>query len=146
MSETISPPFGRARRGRGEPGAERDRDAGARGRELDDAKAVEGGVVGVEPPAQALVELLGPVDVGYRDDLDLQVHVDRPGGRAVARVVYFGGAHGCLLSQGRPQWVFVSVSLAAGAPARRGGKYPKHYLLPRNCPGDWRPDTQKRLT
>ena len=34
------PALGRARRGRGESGAERDRGPGARGRELDDAKAL----------------------------------------------------------------------------------------------------------
>ena len=30
----------------------------------------------VEPPAQALVELLGSVDLGHGDDVDLEVHVD----------------------------------------------------------------------
>src|SRR5262249_42943006 len=53
------PPLGRARRGRGESLAERDRGGGARGGELDDAKARQRGIVGVEPPAQALVKLLG---------------------------------------------------------------------------------------
>src|SRR5215469_13979030 len=70
------PPLGRARRGRRESLAERDRGRGARGRELDDAKAVQRGVVAVEPPTQALVELLGSVDVGYGDDVDLEVHID----------------------------------------------------------------------
>src|SRR5215472_8244222 len=76
MSEATSPPLGRARRGRCESQAERDRGGGARGRELDDAKAGQRGVVGVEPPAKALVELLGLVDVGHGDDVDLEVHVD----------------------------------------------------------------------
>jgi hypothetical protein len=67
------------------------------GGELDNAKAVKRGDVVVEPPAQALVELLGSVDVGDGDDLDLEVHVDLPDGRVAAGVVYFGGAHGCLL-------------------------------------------------
>ena len=76
MSETVSPPLGRARRGRSESLAERDRGGGARGRELADAKAGQRGVVAVEPPAQALIELLGPVDVGHGDDVNLEVHVD----------------------------------------------------------------------
>src|SRR5215467_5645854 len=65
------PSYGRAGRGRDEPGAEGDRGRGARRGELDDAKAVQRGDVGVEPPAQALVELLGTVDVGHGNDLDL---------------------------------------------------------------------------
>jgi hypothetical protein len=98
MSETISPPSA-------EPGAAvvspwpnvtEAPDPG--GGELDDAKAVQRGDVVVEPPAQALVELLGSVDVGHGDDLDLEVHVDLPDGRVAAGVVYFGGAQGCLLS------------------------------------------------
>ena len=36
--------------------------------------------------------------------------------------------------------VFVSASLAAAAPGRRGGKYPKRYLLPRYCLDGWRLD------
>jgi hypothetical protein len=62
------PSLGRAGRGRREPCAERDRSTGARGGELDDAKAVKRGEVVVEPPAQALVELLGSVEVGHGDD------------------------------------------------------------------------------
>src|SRR5215472_18449126 len=87
------PCLGRARRGGGESDAERDRGRGARRGELDDAKPVEWGDVVVEPPAQAHVELLGPVDVRHGDDLDLELHVDLPGARVAARAVYFGGAH-----------------------------------------------------
>ncbi len=65
------PGHGRAGHGRGEPLAERDRGTGARRGELDDAKAGQWRGVVVETPAQALVELLGPVDVGHREDLDL---------------------------------------------------------------------------
>src|SRR5262249_32608354 len=54
-------------------------------------------VVEVEPKAQPLVELLGPVDVGHGNDLDLELHVDLPDSPVAARVVYFGGAHVCLL-------------------------------------------------
>ena len=84
MSETISPPSAEPGAavvspwpnvtGAPEPG----------GSELDDAKAVQRRVVAVEPPAQTLVELLGSVDVGHRDDLDLEVHVDLRGGRGAA--------------------------------------------------------------
>ena len=30
----------------------------------------------IEPPTQTLVELLGSVDVGHGDDVDLELHVD----------------------------------------------------------------------
>ena len=55
-------PDGRTRRGLRQSRAERDRASGPGRGELDDAQAVQRGVVGVEPPAQLLVELLGPVD------------------------------------------------------------------------------------
>ena len=46
-------------------------------------KSGAGGEVGVEPPPQRLVELLGPIDVGdgQDDDLELHVHGDQPKGR-----------------------------------------------------------------
>ena len=91
------PRHGRARRGRRESLAERDRGPRARGRELDDAKAVQRGDVVVEPPTQALVELLGSVDVGHGDDVDLELHVDLPDARVAARGLCFGGAHVNLL-------------------------------------------------
>jgi hypothetical protein len=34
------------------------------------------------------------------------------------------------------------ASLAAGAPGQRGGKYPKHYLLPGCWLDDWRLDSE----
>ena len=115
------PGLGRAGGGRGESGAESDRGRGARRRELDYAEAVQRGGVAVEPPAQALVELLGSVDVGDGDDLDLQVKIGLPDGRVAARAVYFGDADGWLVSGGRPQLVFVVVmsSRVICAPARR---------------------------
>jgi hypothetical protein len=117
-------PFGRARHGVGESRAERDRGVGAGGRELDDTEPVEGGVVGVEPPTQAFVELLGPVDVGHRDYLDFEVKVELPDALVCARVVNFGGAHVCLLVLlGRPRLVFVfatSWSLISTASHRAG--------------------------
>ena len=60
------PSCGRARRGRSYSLAERDRAPGPRGRELDYAKVFCRGDVGVEPPTQAFVELLGSLDVGPR--------------------------------------------------------------------------------
>ena len=68
--------LGRAGRGRREARAELNRAAGTRRRELDDAEAVTGGEVGVESPAEAQVELLGPVDIRDGDDhhLELLVH------------------------------------------------------------------------
>jgi hypothetical protein len=95
-----------------------------------DANAVKRGDVVVEPPAQALVEPLSSVDVGHGDDVDLEVHVDLPDGRAAAGVVYFGSAHCCLLGcaacmalafSRKTSWVFVLLmpSTVTSAPARR---------------------------
>src|SRR5207248_640119 len=68
---------------RGDILAEDDRASGARRRELDHAEVVTGGVVGVEPPPEPLVELLRAVDIGdgYDDYLELRG--------------YSIGAHGC---------------------------------------------------
>src|SRR6201993_5618356 len=84
---------GRAGRGRRDALAERDRTGRARGRELDDADVVCRGDVEVEPPPQAFVELLGSLDVGYGDDVDLKVHhvdlanaIPRPGFDAQLRL------------------------------------------------------------
>ena len=69
--------------------------AGARRRELDDPEAVVDGDVGVEPPAEARVELLRAIDVGDRDDDDLELHVDRSGGGIFSRdlIVSLGAVH-----------------------------------------------------
>ena len=40
-------------------------------------KSVTDGEIGVEPPPQALVEALGAIDVGHRDDDDLELQIDR---------------------------------------------------------------------
>ncbi len=97
MSETVSPPSAEpgAAVVRPRPNVTEAPEPG--GVNLDVAKAGQRGGVVVEPPAQPLVELLGPVDVGHRDDLDLELHVDLPDGRVAARVRYLGGAHACLL-------------------------------------------------
>ena len=70
----------RARHGRRDAGAEVDRARRAWRRELHDPKRVAHDEVGVDPPAQAAVEALGALDVGYRDDDDLEPHVASPGG------------------------------------------------------------------
>ena len=64
-------PHGRPRGGRRQSLAERDGTPGARRRELDDANILRRGDVVIEPPAQASVELLGSLDVGHGDDVDL---------------------------------------------------------------------------
>src|SRR5260370_404379 len=46
------------------------------GRELDDANVLCRGVIRVEPPTQELVELLGSLDVGHGNDVNLEVHGD----------------------------------------------------------------------
>jgi hypothetical protein len=43
---------------------------------LDDAKAGYRGDILVEPPAQALVELLGLLDIGHRDDVNFEIQGD----------------------------------------------------------------------
>jgi hypothetical protein len=91
--------LGRARRRRGEVRAELDRAAGARRRELDDAEVVTGGEVGVEPPAEASVELLRAVDIRDGDDHHLELHVGRPGAHGVrcGPAPHLGAAHVDLL-------------------------------------------------
>ena len=44
-------------------------------------QSVTGGEIGVQPPPQAPVEALGAIDVGHRNDDDLEFRVDRPGAR-----------------------------------------------------------------
>jgi hypothetical protein len=56
-------PLGGAGCRRGDVLAEDDRAPGAWRRELDHAKIVTGGEVGVEPPTQAAVKALGAIDV-----------------------------------------------------------------------------------
>ena len=68
--------LGRTGRGRREVRAELDRAPGARRRELDQAEVVTGGDVGVEPPAEARVELLRAVDIRDGDDDHLELRVD----------------------------------------------------------------------
>jgi hypothetical protein len=62
---------GGTRSGCGYSLAERDRAPRARRRELDDANAVSWDNVVVAPPTQTPVELLGSLDIGYGDDVDL---------------------------------------------------------------------------
>jgi hypothetical protein len=51
---------------------------GARGRELNES-AVANDEVGIEPPAQAAVEALGPLDVGDGENDCLDFEIDRVG-------------------------------------------------------------------
>jgi hypothetical protein len=81
--------------------AEDDRGCRAGRRELDDAVVVAGGEVGVEPPAQIAVELLGAVDVRNRDHGDLDLHVERPRIRDVDGGGTDLGVHDELLRLGR---------------------------------------------
>src|SRR6185312_1084725 len=89
--------LGRAGRGGRESLAESDRGPRAWGCELDDAKAVHRGDVVVEPPTQACIEVLGSVNVGDGDDLDLELHVDPRDARIPACGAFFSGAHSYLL-------------------------------------------------
>jgi hypothetical protein len=49
----------------------------AQRRELNHAKAVIEGKIGIEPPAQAAVELFGAIDVRNTNDNDLKLHGER---------------------------------------------------------------------
>src|SRR4029453_10206602 len=66
-----------AGRGGGDVLAENHRGVGAGRGELDDAVIVGAGEIGVEPPAELCIKLLGAFDVGDWDDGDLELQVDR---------------------------------------------------------------------
>src|SRR6267142_6119261 len=66
---------------------------GQQRRELDDANAVCRGGIVVEPPTQAFVKLLGSLDVGYWNDVDLELHVDF---RCAAIILLLFRAGACL--------------------------------------------------
>src|SRR6266481_6339621 len=83
---------GRTRRRRSHSDAEVNRATRARGRELDDANVLCRGDILVEPPSQALVELLRSFHVGHGDDVDLEVHGDfRYAG--VRLLLFHGGSY-----------------------------------------------------
>src|SRR5204862_885084 len=71
---------------RSEADAELDRARGARRGELDHPEVLVP-EVRVQPPSEALVELLGAVDIRDGDDDGLELHVDSPAARVTA--------HGC---------------------------------------------------
>ena len=75
--------LGRARRGRRDVRAELDRAPRAGRRELDDPEAVIESEIGVQPPPQAPVEALGAIDVGHRNDDDLELQIDRRSSRRI---------------------------------------------------------------
>ena len=56
------------------------------------------GEIGVQPPPQALVEALGAIDVGHRNDDDLELRVDHLDSRKLGRrfSAHPGGAHRAL--------------------------------------------------
>jgi hypothetical protein len=58
--------------------AEDDRTGRTRGRELNDPEIVVRDDIGVEPPTEIAIKLLGAIDVRDRDDDDLKLHVGRP--------------------------------------------------------------------
>ena len=60
--------------------------------------AVTVGEIGVQPPSHAQVEALGAIDVGHRNDDDLELHVDLPGARdpGCAFIAHLCAAHGDL--------------------------------------------------
>ncbi len=65
----------RTGRGRGDPGAEDDRAGRPRRGQLHDPEILAGGEVGILPPTQRLVEVLGPVHVSDRHHHNLELHV-----------------------------------------------------------------------
>jgi hypothetical protein len=50
----------------------------SRRRELNHAETIIEGEIGVEPPAQAVVELLGAINIRNRNDNDLELHIEGP--------------------------------------------------------------------
>ncbi len=70
--------FGRARRGRRHPRPNVIDVPEPGGVNWTIREPVHRGDVVVEPPPQALVEPLGPVDVGHGNDVHLEFHVDVP--------------------------------------------------------------------
>ena len=75
--------------------AEVDRALRARRRELHRPEVVAGGKVGVQPPSEALIEALCPIDIGDGQRHDLELHVDGPHFRDLRRGIgaRVGAAH-----------------------------------------------------
>ena len=90
-----------AGRGRGDVLAEDDRGVGAGRGELDHAVIVGTGKIGVEPPAEFCIKLLGAFDIGDRDDDDFELQVD---GRRFRGLVGRGCGHGVL-----PYWIVCDI-------------------------------------
>ena len=83
---------------RGDVPAEDDRATRARRRELDHAEIGAVVVVGVEPPPEARLERLRPVNIRDGDDDYLKLGIDSGDAGIAGRVLTedFGCAHGCL--------------------------------------------------
>ena len=72
---------------RGDVLSEDDGAPGPRWRELHHAKVLTGGEVSVEPPPELRVELLGALNIRYRDDDHLEFHVESRDAGAASRVL-----------------------------------------------------------
>src|SRR5262245_15031689 len=102
----------------------------ARRRELDCAftSAAE---VGIEPPAETLIELLRAVDIRHGDGDHLKLQVDLPDPRVRGRFLHMGcgGAHGCLLL-----WVGVQEDRDATCGQRAGSiAYSQRHIVAAPC-------------
>src|ERR1700685_4220988 len=88
-------PFGGSRISGGDPGAEDNRARRPRRRDLDNPEAFAWGDIRVKSPAKRHVELLGSIDVGNREDDDLQLEVGclATSGGGVATGAVLNAAH-----------------------------------------------------
>src|SRR5215467_1853212 len=91
-------------------------------RELHDAAAVTADEIGIEPPPQALIEALRAIEVGHRDDDDLEFHVGHlragdPGGLFAADLC---AAHGDLLDSDAAAFSASSPRLAPSTRLKAG--------------------------
>src|SRR5207253_3972444 len=113
--------LGRARRGRRDVRAELDRTPRAGRRELDYPEAIIESEIGVQPPPQAPVEALGAIDIGHRNDDDLELQIDRRSSRRVcaAFIARLCNAH-CDLRNLVVSGIRIAPRFAA-QPSRRAG-------------------------
>lgn len=127
--------LGGARCGGGEPRTEDNRARRAGRGHLDDPEVLTTRDVGVEPPPQALIETLGPVDIGDRHHNDLELHVH------VRRLLLFGvlavsglGTGVCLVVRRDGQAGDARVGREAIVSRRRALPRP---VTPAFRPSDW---------
>src|SRR3954465_6058069 len=109
--------------------AELDREPGTRWGELDNPEAVVERKVGVQPPAEVGIELLRTVDVGHRNDDDLELEVDFVDDGRAGRV----RAHFCSTHAVSPRdavsspWTTNWVAAIAFSRRNREGSFAGHY-------------------